>query len=88
MGKQEKKHHMQLFNKPIPEGPPNVSVTAPTTEIHEPEQPSTTSEHPVPPVSVDKSEDSDEDHLEIPKPDTVPKRKASILHPSVHSKLR
>lgn len=25
--------------------------------------------------------------LQIPRPDTVPQRKASILHPSVHSKL-
>lgn len=73
---------MQLFNKPIPEGTPNVNVTAPTTQINEPEQPATANIQPVPPVNVDKSEDSDDEgHLEIPKPDTVPKRKASILHP-------
>lgn len=38
--------------------------------------------------SVDLGGDSDEEsHLQIPRPDTVPQRKASILHPSVHSKL-
>lgn len=38
--------------------------------------------------SVDGGGDLDEEsHLQIPRPDTVPQRKASILHPSVHSKL-
>ena len=38
--------------------------------------------------SIEASGDSDEEsHLQIPRPDTVPQRKASILHPSVHSKL-
>jgi len=38
--------------------------------------------------SVDAG-DSDEEgsQLQIPRPDTVPQRKASILHPSAHSKL-
>ncbi|KAI6182602.1 CAMP-regulated phosphoprotein/endosulfine region [Aphelenchoides bicaudatus] len=88
MGKdKEKKHHKQLFNKPIPEGTPNISVNEPTTEIHEPEPANTASTQAVPPVNVVNEESDDEGHLEIPKPDTVPKRKASILHPSVHSKL-
>jgi len=39
-------------------------------------------------LSVDAGDsDSEESHLQIPRPDTVPQRKASILHPSVHSKL-
>lgn len=39
-------------------------------------------------ASVEPNGDSDEEsHLQIPRPDTVPQRKASILHPSVHSKL-
>lgn len=79
------KHQRQLFNKPKPEGPPCVNITAPTTTVNEPEQ------QPAmgiaSPVSPDKSESDEEGHLEIPKPETVPKRKASILHPSVHSKL-
>jgi hypothetical protein len=33
------------------------------------------------------SDDDEEEHLQIPRPDTVPQRKASILHPSAHSKL-
>lgn len=33
------------------------------------------------------SGDEQEEHLVIPRPDTVPQRKASILHPSAHSKL-
>lgn len=39
-------------------------------------------------ASIEANGDSDEEsHLQIPRPDTVPQRKASILHPSVHSKL-
>ncbi|EGT42773.1 hypothetical protein CAEBREN_02923 [Caenorhabditis brenneri] len=30
---------------------------------------------------------SDDDNLQIPRPDTVPQRKASIINPSVHCKL-
>uniref|UniRef100_A0A914CTY8 cAMP-regulated phosphoprotein 19 n=1 Tax=Acrobeloides nanus TaxID=290746 RepID=A0A914CTY8_9BILA len=30
---------------------------------------------------------SEEEHLQIPNPENVPARKASIIHPSVHSKL-
>jgi len=38
--------------------------------------------------SVDAGDSDDEgSQLQIPRPDTVPQRKASILHPSVHSKL-
>lgn len=38
--------------------------------------------------SIEANGDTDEEsHLQIPRPDTVPQRKASILHPSVHSKL-
>uniref|UniRef100_A0A1I7U4S0 mRNA stability protein n=1 Tax=Caenorhabditis tropicalis TaxID=1561998 RepID=A0A1I7U4S0_9PELO len=35
--------------------------------------------------SADRS--SDDDNLQIPRPDTVPQRKASIINPSVHCKL-
>lgn len=88
----EKKHQRQLFPKPPAEGTvtPGVNVVVSPTKINEPEPTSgpvgTTAL--VPPVSPDKTESDDEEsHLEIPRPDTVPKRKASILHPSVHSKL-
>jgi len=32
-------------------------------------------------------EQSSEDNLQIPRPETVPQRKASIINPNVHSKL-
>jgi hypothetical protein len=37
--------------------------------------------------SMDGGDSDTEDHLQIPRPDTVPQRKSSILHPSAHSKL-
>ncbi|KAH7723901.1 cAMP-regulated phosphoprotein/endosulfine conserved region containing protein [Aphelenchoides avenae] len=42
---------------------------------------------PVPAAIKAADPTADEEHLEIPRPDNVPQRKASILHPSVHSKL-
>lgn len=42
---------------------------------------------PVAPAIKASDPTTDEEHLEIPRPDNVPQRKASILHPSVHSKL-
>uniref|UniRef100_A0AC34PXV1 cAMP-regulated phosphoprotein 19 n=1 Tax=Panagrolaimus sp. JU765 TaxID=591449 RepID=A0AC34PXV1_9BILA len=39
------------------------------------------------PAGSPSSGDEQEEHLVIPRPDTVPQRKASILHPSAHSKL-
>jgi hypothetical protein len=56
--------------------------------------PTSSSNVPHPPVTPQTtittsptSDDDEEEHLQIPRPDTVPQRKASILHPSAHSKL-
>lgn len=38
-------------------------------------------------IDVGGGDSDEEGGLLIPRPDTVPQRKASILHPSVHSKL-
>jgi hypothetical protein len=82
----EKKHQRQLFSKPVAGGNViNPDVATPTPKINEPEQ--SIGQAILSPVSPDKTESDEEEHLEIPKPETVPKRKASILHPSVHSKL-
>uniref|UniRef100_A0A914KL35 Uncharacterized protein n=2 Tax=Meloidogyne TaxID=189290 RepID=A0A914KL35_MELIC len=37
--------------------------------------------------SMDAGDEDTDEHLQIPRPDTVPQRKSSILHPSAHSKL-
>uniref|UniRef100_A0A914YQL4 cAMP-regulated phosphoprotein 19 n=1 Tax=Panagrolaimus superbus TaxID=310955 RepID=A0A914YQL4_9BILA len=58
-----------------PAAPPSSSVTPPTVT------PATTI------TTSPTSDDDEEEHLQIPRPDTVPQRKASILHPSAHSKL-
>nr|CAD2152756.1 unnamed protein product [Meloidogyne enterolobii] len=36
---------------------------------------------------MDAGDEDTDEHLQIPRPDTVPQRKSSILHPSAHSKL-
>ncbi|KAF7633959.1 hypothetical protein Mgra_00006697 [Meloidogyne graminicola] len=49
-----------------------------------------TIEEPCLPKHVQQQDGGDSDideHLQIPRPDTVPQRKSSILHPSAHSKL-
>lgn len=82
----EKKHQRQLFPKPaVGANLVTPNVAAQITKINEPEQSTGTAVFS--PVSPDKTESDEEEHLQIPKPETVPKRKASILHPSVHSKL-
>ncbi|KAI6203068.1 hypothetical protein M3Y94_00514100 [Aphelenchoides besseyi] len=84
----EKKHQRQLFgNKTQVEGSlPTINPATPTAKIAQPapdEEVATT----VAPVSPEKLDSDDDGQLQIPRPETVPQRKASILHPSVHSKL-
>ena len=58
------------------------------TEKHEPLSAPTAGAITINSSSIPEADDSDdESHLQIPRPDTVPQRKSSILHPSVHSKL-
>jgi len=82
--------------KPPPMSVPNqpdsipAKVTSPIEKL--PDNPQEELVISVQPITaspiVEAHEESDEEsHLQIPRPDTVPQRKSSILHPSVHSKL-
>ena len=63
---------------------PVAPVTPTVSATHSP--PATTPT-PTTITTSPTSDDEEEEHLQIPRPDTVPQRKASILHPSAHSKL-
>jgi hypothetical protein len=67
------------------------STTSTTTTTAPPTSSTITTPSTVtPPTTITTSptsDDDEEEHLQIPRPDTVPQRKASILHPSAHSKL-
>ncbi|KAI1730821.1 cAMP-regulated phosphoprotein/endosulfine conserved region domain-containing protein [Ditylenchus destructor] len=70
-----------------PKSPTNViaeeTVSQPLPTLRPPPMSSLT----VSGSSMDAGDSDEESQLQIPRPDTVPQRKASILHPSAHSKL-
>jgi hypothetical protein len=88
--------NQQKDKKPIPK-PIDTSqqVPPPKTKSPQDKEPDnskqdelTISVQPVETSIAETNESSDEEgQLQIPRPDTVPQRKSSILHPSVHSKL-
>ncbi|KAI6241200.1 hypothetical protein M3Y99_00343600 [Aphelenchoides fujianensis] len=79
----EKKHQRQLFGNKAPvEGSlPTIKPTAPVTKITTPAAPAEELQPAAGPASPDKSDSDDDVGLQIPTPNTVPQRKASILHP-------
>ncbi|CAD5210463.1 unnamed protein product [Bursaphelenchus xylophilus] len=86
----EKKHQRQPFAKTITEGKPLPAPPAPVTPVKVVEKEEVRIAPP--PLVSEPSQQADsgsdeEEHLQIPRPENVPQRKASILHPSVHSKL-
>lgn len=68
-----------VLNKEDCSAPLSPSSTSPI-QLRQPEATSPSA------LSADGGSD-EEEHLQIPRPNNVPQRKASILHPSVHSKL-
>jgi len=86
----EKKHQRLPFAKPVAEDvSKEVKVGEPKVEnpiITSPPKAEAVAAI-APPLTPENPDSDEEEHLQIPRPDTVPQRKASILHPSVHSKL-
>ncbi|TKR93281.1 hypothetical protein L596_007767 [Steinernema carpocapsae] len=69
--------------KPLEAKPLMTEVTVKTDAEHKIDMPKT----PVAPLSPTAGSPSSEESLAIPSIDNVPQRKASIIFPSVHSKL-
>uniref|UniRef100_A0A8R1DR90 cAMP-regulated phosphoprotein 19 n=3 Tax=Caenorhabditis japonica TaxID=281687 RepID=A0A8R1DR90_CAEJA len=84
-----------LGSKPHPlagGGAPQIAAPVSPAAQHSPSAPATSPSPSASPVSQQTSRPSaergsDDDNLQIPRPDTVPQRKASIINPSVHCKL-
>uniref|UniRef100_A0A915DGS9 Uncharacterized protein n=1 Tax=Ditylenchus dipsaci TaxID=166011 RepID=A0A915DGS9_9BILA len=90
MNQNKEKKSIQPNQAPTVSPVPSVVHEEPPT-IQAEEQPTglrpTANSLSVSNTSMDAGDSDEEGQLQIPRPDTVPQRKASILHPSVHSKL-
>ncbi|CAB05775.1 mRNA stability protein [Caenorhabditis elegans] len=74
-----------LAGGPPPAAPPVVAQRSPAPAATTPSPSASPISQQTNRPSSDRN--SDDDNLQIPRPDTVPQRKASIINPSVHCKL-